>query len=428
MQSNQELIVWGNFVLFAGLFVLYQVKTGAFSLGSLAILIYTLSAVFGVILYNSSLSFFTNLQIVPALFLFFLFLVIIYPIIRFDNSTIEKISCNYRLVYWLSIFIGLVSIVPSAEITYLLATVSRMDKSVFSEIHTMKNTGDGAINTLQLSAISRPFYFFVYRLSDISPILLFLQFAAPKKDWRIIVLLLLSIYCVNGMGIIQGGRRSITQTALYIIGLYFIFKKFLPINVKKAIRIYGVILLAGIIAVFLFLTFARFTENKFESRGTVIEWISLYAGEGPLNFNKYIWNMHGTTNGDYCFSYFKQLFGLDSFNNNIERRDYWALKTNIPQYIFYTFIGNIIEDFGKFWGGIFLIFVSLILGNLFKMRGRQLKISNLIILCLWANIVLSGITFYAYGGNRAEILLTDLFLAFLCSLNRNNAFIYNKLA
>jgi len=422
----QEIAVWINVVCYITLLVWFQVKVKSFRLGSLALSIYAFSALAGMFFFNSILSSFVNLQIIPFLFLFTLFCIVVRPILKFDSGQVKKIVYNKDMVYWLSLFIGIISIIPAVEITYLLTKVSNMDESIFAELHQMKNTGEGTIDALRLSAISRPFYFFVSKISDISPILLFIQIASPKRNWRIIVLLLISIYCGNGMGVVMGGRSALTYTAIYLFALYLIFEDFLPTQTKKGVKLYGLLGLSGIVVVFLIITLARFNQKAVASEVGVIDWISLYAGEGSLDFNEYVWNMRGTTQGDYCFSYFKDLLDFDSVKKGLERRDYFEVRTNIPQQIFYTFIGNIIEDFGKAWGALFLVVVSILIRKGTKAKNSTLNLSNLIVLCLWCKIVFSGITFYTYAGSRAEILLTNLILAFICLLLRNDTAIDNK--
>ncbi|TLV02388.1 O-antigen polymerase [Dyadobacter luticola] len=427
MRDPQELAVWINLLLYCCLFLGFQLWARSVRLGSLALFIYAVSSIFGLVFFNSVLSNFSNLKIFPAIFLFVLFLIVVYPIIRFDTSKLWRITFNYNVVYWLSMVIGAISILPAIEVTFLLTKVSQMDQSIFAEIHRLKNEGEGTIDTLQLSGISKIMYVLISRFSDVTPILLFLQLASRKKDWKVIIALLIPIYCVNAMGVVQAGRSTLTYTVVYFLALYLIFKDFLPLNAKKAVRRYGIILLSLVVGIFLFITFARYNQKSVAADVPVIEWISLYAGEGTLYFNEFVWNMRGTTNGDYIFAYFKDLLDFKAFTDVVERRDYWVLKTNIPQHVFYTFIGAVIEDLGKTGGAVFLIFISFLITRATNLARRFLTLSNIIILCIWCKIVISGITFYAYGGhNKTELLIVDLVFALVCVFYRNDASILNK--
>lgn len=424
MTNTQELVVWINFSIYTILVVFYLINKKAFNLSSLVLLVYCISSFFGILFYHSPLSNFTRLQIFPALFLFSLFLLVVTPLFKFDNKILDKIIYPKEIIWGLSIILGVLSIIPSIEVTLLLMKVSKMDNSIYSEIHRLKNSGEASLKDLELSQISKIQYIIISRFSDISPILLFIQLASPKKKWIAIILIFLSIYCVNGMGIVQAGRSELTFSVMYFTALYLIFKPFFSPKTNKIVVTYGLSTLLIILAIFFFITISRFNTKSTSINLSLIDWFSLYAGEGMLYFNEYIWNMEGTTEGDYGFSYFKQFLDYNTFIDVVERRNYWASKTRIPQQVFYTFLGNIIEDFGKILGSIFLIIVTLLVLNFTKIRNRKFSFSNLIVLCLWSRILLLGITFYSYSGqNNSQVLIVDLVLAFICSINKQNAFI-----
>ncbi len=427
MKNEQEYVVWLNGGLYVSLFLLYQLKIRYFRLGSFALLIYAVSAIFGIVFFYSPLSDFRKLQIFPVFFLFSLFLLVVYPLLKFDTKTINRFTYNTKVIDSLSLVLGILSIIPSIEITLLLSTVSNMDNTVFSEIHRMKNAGEGNIRELQLSSISRPLFLIISRFSDITPILLFIQLTSNKRNWSLIILVFISIYCVNGMGVINGGRSELTNIAIYLFALYLIFKDFFTSRSIKIINKYGLVIISLIASVFIFITLVRFNTKTIASELSVLDWISLYAGEGQLYFNEYVWNMHGTTEGDYIFSYFKQFLDLNTFTDVVERREYWVTKTNIPQHVFYTFMGTVVEDFGKFIGPIFLLIVTAIIQNFIRIKKRIINFAQIIILGIWCRIVILGVTFYPYGGhNKTQLLVVDIIILLICLTSKNNAIIERK--
>lgn len=65
------------------------------------------------------------------------------------------------------------------------------------------------------------------------------------------------------------------------------------------------------------MTFARYSMSEGAQTVSMLGWISLYAGEGTLNFNQNMWHTQAFTEGDNCFAFIKYILGMDTFT------DFW---------------------------------------------------------------------------------------------------------
>ena len=83
---------------------------------------------------------------------------------------------------------------------------------------------------------------------------------------------------------ILGGRSKLVQNALYMVIVYFIFKRFLHHDIIVKVNKYGFLIFSVAILGVVAVTISRFNNMDSTNMNSIWEWIGLYAGEGSLNF------------------------------------------------------------------------------------------------------------------------------------------------
>lgn len=190
------------------------------------------------------------------------------------------------------------------------------------------------------------------------PILLFYtQIRKSKLTVRIIPLLAI---VTNLLEAYSGAQRvAIVRDIMYILMLYFLFKSSMGEDLRKKFIYYFIMSLTGLIILLAFITISRFNSGNGDS--DIWTWISLYAGEGPIRFCQYMWNIHNYGNGDNVFSLVKEFLGLDPITDMEQRRTTYEMITGIPCLIFYTYIGDFYIDLGPALTIVFCLGFCLLL-------------------------------------------------------------------
>jgi len=411
----QDFFVFFNVILYIFTFLFYLKKRKKLTVVSYVIAIYAVSGIFGIIFYYSGLRNYNNIELFPFVYFYIIFLFTLLPIITIENkirNSNDKIIANYDFLKILGYFILVVSIIPFIESCILLIKSSGMDSTFLVEAHDQRQMDREYERVHSFSSIGSFFLRFCGYFRDLAPVLLFYFLARENRNKWIIIGLLMSILTVNIMAYLNSGRSVLVNTFIYFIFLYFLFRKYLDTGIEKKIKKYGIPILSSILVLIIIITIVRF-NYYFGGRGfsdtNVLEWISLYAGEGMLNFNEYVWGMNTTMDGDYCFSYYKELLGMDTFTETFDRRTYWEPLTGIPQHIFYTYIGNIVEDLGKMGGIAFFMIVALSMYSVIK-KANYIYLHNIFLIFIWAKLLLGGYAYYCYSGMDGKVLLIDLIL------------------
>lgn len=391
-------------------------KEGKYKLVLVVIGVYLFSAIAGVVLYNSKNSYFSNLTLLPALFYFALFYIAIIPLKKCDVSQIARFEINDKFVRYLCIFLLLTSLLPFLESVLKIRSFFAMADvgEYMTEMHNDRQTGEQK-QTVVLSTVSTQLLRFSLWFSELIPILLFYLIVKYKKINVYSAGLLISQVLVLLNSMLNGGRSAFAYLIIYYVFVYFLFSSQFSASAKKRIqRVFFVI--GGIAATFLLLiTVWRFQSKKSDRTDTsqaIVEWMAVYAGEGMLNFNEYVWNMKAETEGDRTVPYFKSLLGMHTFEENFQRREYWENKTEIPEFIFYTTIGNFVQDFGLFFGALVVLVTSRLVSRV-AVKNKLRKVYNIFIIALYYRILSLGIFFFPYGGFNGGKTLLKIFIIIL---------------
>ena len=180
----------------------------------------------------------------------------------------------------------------------------------------------------------------------------------------------------------------------------------------------------GIAIVFIaYVTLSRYLLNFSDSTSSVDiwTWIGLYMGEGPLNFNSYEWYIKSSTNGYSTMPLIMSLYT----GHYVSVSDVWNLssKLGIPGNIFYTYVGAIFKDYGKYGTLIYLFFFSSFVWIYYKKLSNKASFSRIFVLMLWAKILVVGPTFFTYAttDDQINLVVSILFLIYIETLSIPNS-------
>ena len=190
-----------------------------------------------------------------------------------------------------------------------------------------------------------------------------------NKENRILLYANLLVLATTIILAFSGGARGIIVNELnYLVVCYFLFESKYSNGLRKKIKRIATYSLVIIIILLGIVTMARSSDDG--DNIALISWVLLYPGQGPNEFSRNMMPSTVRTNGDNSFSLFKTIVGKKTFKDNDQRREYWERYQYIPNYIFYTLIGDIYSDLGYFgtmsFCILFSVIISLYIRNVYK--------------------------------------------------------------
>ena len=211
-------------------------------------------------------------------------------------------------------------------------------------------------------------------------------------------------------GVANANRQLEICSAITIFITFFLFRNALPEKTKKTIQIAGCVLAAILVASVLLISVLRFGDE----RSFLFYEMFRYFGEAPLNFSSILYEHQNNLLWGVCS--FPYLFGISID----QRRSIMSTSVGIVSYIFYSFIGNFVVDFGKtltFLGGM-VISGCTFATKIFKNSSARVSLGKIILIQLWANMCFQGVFFFAYLLSYRSIL-ASLFIWFILKIKIN---------
>ena len=409
------------------LFFLYRSHAKKNNITVLILAYFGLSSFFSVLYFSASNGIYrdySNITLLPYFYLLFCFVITLYPLYKYDkySPTFSLSIKETKIIYIVSIFMSVCTVLPFIE-TIIQLPNALANSDQLNRIYEDRLSGE---SNEYLSFLGRKFFYFVWLLNNLVPILIFINLILPNKNKKIILLLCLALVTIWLHAMILGGRSKLVQNALYMIAVYFIFKRFLHQDIINKVNKYGILVLSvaflGVAAV----TISRFQSMDSTNMNSIWEWVGLYAGEGNLNFNSTLWYVRDKSTDGY--STFSLLLSWIN-GEELSVADSWALssKLGISGNIFYTYVGSIFKDFNVYGTIIFILIFSVLVQKLTKCI-RNVSFVQLIILCLWAKILIIGPIFYTYGAvdDQKNLLFTLLFSLYLHMCSKNTYLFHVK--
>jgi len=344
----------------------------------------------------------------PFLYLIAVLLLMIIPVYNFDKKVegLKTISQVSKINHYAVKFFIVISIIPFIENFYHLLTGSVFNAANVVDIYESKQDTN-IVDWLdpvsrKLNTILQLFFIYIVHL-----------FFYCLKQRRTRDAMLLSVAILNNftMAMNTSSRAFMMGQVFIFIYVFIVYRSFLSRKILElSKKIFFAFLLVFTIF-FSYITISRF-ENTVKSDISVFQYVSLYAGEGVINFNNELWYTKSNTNGDTNFSLFKKVIGLKTFENLLERRDYWETRTKIRTHIFYTGFGDVFFDLGPIGCFVFFLVLSLMLRKFLKKQ--RLSFEDVFLFSFCAYFLIYGVTcnpFKTYWGN--VVLVTNFLLYFI---------------
>ena len=379
-----------------------------------------LSSAFSIMFYVDDPTKHPDITLIPYLYLQICFLISIYPIARFNEESLADITvARPKWLLYLMVLLSVVSILPFIEnLIHLLFAYSKDNSDILFDMYIDKMSNDVDVQLVTwLSYPGKLCNAVTLRFEYLTPLLLFYYLTQEKINKYLLTGLILALFNPVVHGFSVASRGAMVLLALNLIFLFILFRKQIPYKRRKKILITGSILFfLGLISLSV-LTIVRFKGHEIQN--TMLSFVSLYIGEGSVNFSNLMWdNLREHTQGDNSFSFFKQILGFDTFSNYLDRREYWGEgKVGIPVHIFYTYIGDWFSDLGVIGTLSLVIFLSVLVRKITKVND-SISLLSLYGFMIFCNIILQGFTYFTMKTNISGVMF-GMLVVFLISYDFN---------
>lgn len=416
---NKEILVLicMTFILIAIGYQYYRRHT-CFKVALYAISLYAFSSVMSIVFYFQPLAHSNgqlngNISFFPSIYWLTLFLITLVPLFQFDHSKVRSFKYNPKILDAIAVLGFLVSIIPFFE--QILLAPAIMGGVALEDIgDTMVSLHDDA--TLDnMSFLGRNGLRLNIAIYDLSFVILFVQFLQKKKSYKILLCCFVIIATRNLTGLIAGHRSAAIEVVMKLILIAIIAYPLIGDVEKKTIRKFMGWAFGIVGVVFAIITIGRqmFYSATRSEDFTLTYFLSWYAGEGLVNFSQFLPLMKHTAGGQFTCWYFLYMLGQ---NPPEMTPDYMYGKMTalqgIPQNIFYTYIGNVVQDFGFIIAAILLSILALIFKSATREKGMVMKVSTLFLLIFYSSVILQGVTSYCYNGDHGKFLIWNILVYF----------------
>lgn len=398
-------IVIFNSILYIFLFLFYRLKRKKINTGSFLLFIYAFISVISIKLYSSSIADTWKLTYFPFLYLFFVLLIIFYPILRFREYKVTSIILpnKFKIKLITNIFI-ILSIISVFSILPYAIDVLNEGKFFLNRLNVMDEDYVFPYNIFQSIAINIAGYLVNFG------ILIFFYLLAfdNKKIKKIILIGSLVLLPTILTSITQSARGTILYLILNIFVSFLLFRKFIHEKIKKWMSIVSIIVISILIVFVSAVTMSRFgTFGEDALINSLVE----YFGQSFLVFNdKVFGELFDYTYGKGIFKPLYELFGINTSINYIQDTGFTASGA------FFTFIGSFYLDFGPFLVILIAIFLMLFGLKFFK-NSSEIRFENYILYSLYFQLCYQGVFVYSFYGAGIFFIIFNILLYFFFKTN-----------
>lgn len=225
------------------------------------------------------------------------------------------------------------------------------------------------------------------------------------------------------------GRDGVVYWLMSYAFCFFLFRDFLSIYDLKKIKIIFICIFLTLMIPFYMITASRFSEM---TGGTLI-WSIHYAGQQLRNFSDHYQISLPLLYGKHTLPIIYDFLNLLGFNITSKYdidifHSYFLIEGVLP-WVFTTFIGNFIYDFGKTCTLLILCIMSLTVRKLLKKMRKTgiLEFSNLLLFILIYQTVYWGVFYFRlYIANYYVLFIILLCLAFKVVRSSRYSIIFSK--
>lgn len=385
------------------------------SLGASSVLYmsYLFFAILAVILYiNPRLGWeHEKLSVFPFIYLAAMLMMGSSTLRQYDNSAYTAIQMPRK-----SLIMALIYLYVFLSILIIPSVISHMGEGL-TMLMLDQDGGSNLYNEAKVSYVASDRKItnlpaIIYGLLSDCGIMLFFYYLTFKdrKKW-IMILFFLSIVVKMIEPLSRGGRTGVTMSALTIMITYFLFKPFIDQKTRSIVRKLGVIVFVLAAVPFIILTISRFGNTGDGSLDSIIS----YAGQAPLNFDKYCLDAGGIRYGDRTCTEFKRLLGFSNVPIDIDTRRAKYSYLKIDDNVFYTYVGDFVLDFGPFIAFLLFAVFSMVFLNATKCKGHTIPFHKLILVFFCACVCIQGGMYlfnYSHMDNYQMLMIFLLYFVF----------------
>lgn len=427
MRDSTEYIVLYAF-MWGLTFILYRNRIRYFGAASLLLLLNVIYAVCGIILYNNETLDdryqFQTLTFFPFLYLFITELIVMSPLLRFNEVKYIRIQQpNLKILNWFSIifvvatFIKFPMILSNLVDGLIIMMINESGgEDLYVASHEDVQTRFSIIQSLSgvitntWNDISIFFYFYLLSTGKINK---FLKYG-----------FLLSIIICLLFPISKGLRTGVIMEILTLTIAIVVFRRFLPNDVAKRIKKVSFVILAVVSLFFALLTISRFADKD----GGISTYIVHYGGQASIRFNEHGLDANGVRNGDRTMNTFKRLLGFENVPEDImDVRDKYGYMTMWDGQ-FSTYVGDFALDFGPIGAFLILSLFSLLVHLSIKIRKGAILFHDLLLLWFIMCVCVQGGFYlfnYSFKGNYTIIMFAVMYIILRVDYNLKKKKIYH---
>ena len=322
-----------------------------------------------------------NAQLSSVFIAFGLFLLLVWPIFSLQSRNESNMQFDNNIILdYLCIFVAIISILPFFEtLLHLFDGSTWRNMGTYHDDMLIKNT------EAHLSYVSIRLVKIIKFLKYITPILFFYYINKnhKKENYLVVIGLIASMYYEGLADFCVGARyRFIQDTSLYIF-LFLFLRNTIKIKLKGYVMKYAGILLGILVLGTITITIARF--DSYSDEGTENS-IIRYFGEGFSNLYTDMMYTHQHTYGAHIF---RKFFKISP--------DMLSMIMGIRMHVFYTFMGDVIADFGIPVSIILFAILSTIVYRVICKK-KQIGFGQLLLLVFYVSIFISGYMYIPYMG------------------------------
>lgn len=242
--------------------------------------------------------------------------------------------------------------------------------------------------------------------------LLFYFLSKGSKFRKCTYCCLFAFVCSLLQSLVGGSRGTMVNNFNYLVVLYLIYRNVLDKITLRQFHKYVFVFLAILLSALVAITMARFGGPS-AKKNALSTSITMYLGQGPVEFSRGMWDSKVRTEGDNSFSFVKIATGHHSFKDNDERRLYWEKKQYIPNFIFYSLVGDVYSDLGREYTVLFCLAMSIFMSMLFKKiaRSSSISVASTIIISFYYEWITMGIMSNCYKIYHLQFFI---FVTLLC--------------
>ena len=364
------------------------------------------------IFFQILMPYYEKISLIPYVYMLICFFLSLRPVMAYD-SFIGRFDFNQNnnlLVYVMWFFV-LISIIPFFEnLKQVLISINSSNGMDIADVYDSKMYG-GGFNISWMSPIGKLF-------NSIDGVFLQFLFFVPfylltqrNVEKRLLILMFVPLANHIMFQIAAAGRGTAVLFVMNSIFLFLFFKNYIPYRRKKIIKATFICLFVLLIGALSVITFAR--KEATNAGDTDSVFIGYYIAKSHLDFNEKLWNISVYMEGDNSFAFFKNVIGLNTYTNFLEKEAYWGQKIGVPPGYFYTYIGDFYMDCGPIITLLIFIVGSLIACSYF-ISNKNVTIVRLFCFFAYCQVIIMGWSinyFKTYGAMRN--LLISIFLLFL---------------